>query len=141
MKSILIYFISMSLLILSSGCSKKVYVPAETLRESTDTLRVNTLRHDSIHLRDSIVTIIQGDTLRIERYRDKYHTRIIRDTIMQTSHEFIEVPVIVEREKEISRLNRLQKFLIGLGEVTFLSLFLLLILWICRSKIPFKKGQ
>lgn len=39
----------------------------------TDTLRVVSLRVDSVIERDSIVTLIKGDTVRIERWRDRWY--------------------------------------------------------------------
>lgn len=39
----------------------------------TDTLRVVSLRVDSVIERDSIVTLIKGDTVRIERWHDCWH--------------------------------------------------------------------
>ena len=88
------------LCLLSVGCTRKVYVPMETVRtEYKDRVQVQT-RIDSVFQRDSISVFINGDTVRIEKWRDriKYRDREVHDTLTLIKRDSVPVPYPVERK-------------------------------------------
>ena len=92
---------------LLSGCKTK-YIPVEktVYRDITkcDTL----LKHDSIHVHDSVVTYLKGDTV----YKDRLHKETILKNIYRTRIDsFVErdtIPVPYPIEKELSRWQQFQ---------------------------------
>ena len=79
------------LCLLCGGCTRKVYVPMETERtEYKDRVQVQT-RIDSVFQRDSISVFINGDTVRIEKWRDriKYRDREVHDTLVLVFHMWL----------------------------------------------------
>lgn len=79
------------LLIVASGCTRKVYVPVETIRRSHDTLHIVRSHCDTIMLRDSIHIHTRGDTVFKDVTRDRIRislqhdtvTRIVSDTVVK----------------------------------------------------------
>lgn len=86
------------------SCRSVEYLPVETVR--TDTVYMNKVQRDSIHIRDSIYVRTSGDTV----WRDRYHTelrdRLVRDTIYINSTDTIREPYPVE--KKLSRWQRVK---------------------------------
>lgn len=97
-------------LLLVCSCRSVEYLPVETAR--TDTVYLNKVQRDSIHIRDSIYVRTSGDTV----WRDRYHTvwrdRLVRDTIYINSTDTIRVPYPVE-----ARLTRWQQFRMEAGGI------------------------
>lgn len=88
------------LCIISVGCTRRVYVPVETVRtEYKDRVQVET-RIDSVFQRDSVSVFISGDTVRIERWRDriKYRDLEVHDTLIRVRRDSVAVPYPVERK-------------------------------------------
>lgn len=69
------------IMLFSAGCAKKIYIPVETITHQTDTLRQLHERSDTLIIRDSVVLLQQGDTLKLTHYRDRLKIRAIRDTV------------------------------------------------------------
>lgn len=88
------------LCLLTAGCSRKIYVPVESVRYVSDTLRTVQLRVDSVYLHDSVAVVQRGDTIFATRwhtrYRDRYHTDTVYSTVTDTSR--IKVPYPVEKK-------------------------------------------
>ncbi|MCM1376964.1 MAG: hypothetical protein NC097_04930 [Clostridium sp.] len=82
-----------SAIILSGGCTKKIYVPVEDTRIVRDTIHKTLLRQDSVVLRDSIFVYQKGDTIVKTALKERTRIvcrhdtlrQIVRDTIVQKS--------------------------------------------------------
>ena len=87
------------LLLLIASCARTHYIPLTTTDHSRDTIRLVTIRHDSIHLHDSIyITQRQaGDTIYITttKYQLRDRTQMIHDTIHQVHNDTITRPITI----------------------------------------------
>lgn len=92
--------LAMAALMLSGGCTRKVYVPTEHIVYSTDTVYEAVLRVDSVIQRDSVAVVQKGDTVLITRYRDRYRVKERTDTVYKAKTDSVRVrePYPVERE-------------------------------------------
>lgn len=119
----IIYFISLLILVTCFASCRTQYIPVESVRTEYKTR--DSIRFDSIYQRDSIYTLIKGDT--VYQYRYKYLYRYLTtnrtDTILKT--DSINVPYPVEK-----RLNRWQSIKMELGGWAFgiIILFALIII-------------
>ena len=86
--------------LLFGSCTRKVYVPTETVRTEYKDRVVEAARVDTTIMRDSVAVYVNGDTVRITKYRDRWRTRIIErhDTCTVTKTDSVQVPVQVERK-------------------------------------------
>ena len=86
--------------LLFGSCTRKVYVPTETVRTEYKDRVVENLRVDTVAMRDSVAVYVNGDTVRITKFRDRWRTRIIErhDTCTVTKTDSVQVPVQVERK-------------------------------------------
>lgn len=102
---------------------KTQYIPVESVR--TEYKTHDSIRYDSIYQRDSIYTLVKGDT--VYQYRYKYLYRYLTtnrtDTILK--NDSIRVPYPVEKQ-----LNRWQSIKMELGGWAFgiIILFILIII-------------
>ena len=91
--------IPLLLLLLLTSCARTHYIPVTTQEHIRDTIHLLTIRHDSIHLRDSIyITERQaGDTIYITttKYQLRDRTQLIHDTITRIHHDTITRPVTI----------------------------------------------
>lgn len=94
------------LLVLASGCSRKVYVPAESAVSRTDTIYSAKVRVDSVIMRDSVAVFQKGDTVLITKYRDRYRVKELTDTVYQSAIDSVKVSVPYPVERELSRWER-----------------------------------
>ena len=92
--------LAMAALMLSGGCTRKVYVPTEQTVYNTDTVYEAVLRVDSVIQRDSVAVVQKGDTVLITRYRDRYRVKERTDTVYKANTDSVRVrePYPVERE-------------------------------------------
>ncbi len=131
LRSVLRYAIGLSaclLLVMLTSCkAKTVYVPVETVRvEYRDKL----LR-DSVHLYDSVLIKMKGDTVWLEKYKYLYRDKVVRDSVFKT--DSIAVPYPVIEVQEVNRLTSFQSFQMWCGRI--LLLFLLVYLVMRRFRI------
>lgn len=86
--------------LLFGSCTRKVYVPTETVRTEYKDRVVEAVRVDTVAMRDSVAVYVNGDTVRITKYRDRWRTRIVErhDTCTVTKTDSVQVPVQVERK-------------------------------------------
>lgn len=120
-------YVIAALLLLCIGCTTTKYVPIESVHtEYRD--RVNVQR-DSIYLRDSIYIENKGDTIVIERWRDRWRDRIIRDTMSVKITDTIQHIVEVERP-----LTMAQKVRIAIGNIAIAAVFVLLLVYFIRRR-------
>lgn len=94
------------LLVLASGCSRKVYVPVESAVSRTDTIYSAKVRVDSVIMRDSVAVFQKGDTVLITKYRDRYRVKELTDTVYQSAIDSVKVSVPYPVERELSRWER-----------------------------------
>lgn len=124
-----------ALLLGSAGCTRTVYIPAERVTERHDTLRLTSLRIDSVVCRDSVSVFIAGDTVRETRWRERERWRTVTDTVRQTRIERDTVPIIIERQAEPGRIQRLK---MQVGEAAMLlagaGAVIAAILWLIRRR-------
>ena len=83
--------------ILLSSCRPAVrYIPVETVR--TDSVYRDRILRDSIHVLDSVIVRLRGDTVYADRWRVEYRDRTLRDTVAVLKTDSVGVPYPVERE-------------------------------------------
>jgi hypothetical protein len=121
---IIICFGGFILLMLTTGCSKNIYVPVESVNK--DSIYINEIRHDSIYYRDSIYVYNSPDSIHVEKYvyRNKYFS--IHDTTSIIKIDSIRVPYPVDVIKEVNVITGFQNFQMWTGRI----LGLILILWV-----------
>lgn len=122
-------------LLLSGGCTRKVYVPTEHIVYSTDTVYEAALRIDSVIQRDSIAVIQKGDTVLITKYRDRYRVKQRTDTVYKAKVDsvYIREPYPIERKLtkwEQTKMDFGGMFLGGLIAVLVAAV----IVWIVKRK-------
>lgn len=82
-------------LLLFCSCKTK-YVPVETVK--TDSIYINKVVRDSIHLHDSVYVKEGGDTVWVEKYRYLYKDKWRTDTLYVTQTDSVQVPYPIEKE-------------------------------------------
>lgn len=100
------------LLVLATGCSRKVYVPVESVVSRTDTVYSAKVRVDSVIMHDSVAVFQKGDTVMITKYRDRYRVKELTDTVYQSAIDSVKVSVPYPVEKTLTSWEsfRLQSF-------------------------------
>lgn len=101
-------------LLVSCGTTREIQqipVPVETVR----TEYVNTIKYDSIYIKDSIDRYFKDDTVVIYKYKDVYKYKIKIDTLIVKDSIQVPVETKVETIKEVNVIKRYQQFLIYLG--------------------------
>lgn len=128
----LVYIIILLMLAICFVSCRTQYIPVESVRTEYKTR--DSIRYDSIYQRDSIYTLVKGDT--VYQYRYKYLYRYLTtnrtDTILK--NDSIRVPYPVEK-----KLNRWQSIKMELGGWAFglvIAFVLIIIVWLVyRTKI------
>ena len=119
----LVYIIILLMLAICFVSCQTQYIPVESVRTEYKTR--DSIRYDSIYQRDSIYTLVKGDT--VYQYRYKYLYRYLTtnrtDTILK--HDSIPIPYPVEKQ-----LSRWQTIKMELGGWAFgiIILFTLIII-------------
>lgn len=104
----------LSLWLFTACKNKMVYVPVENVKiEYRDKL----LR-DSVHLYDSVLVKMKGDTVWLEKFRYLYRDKLVRDSVFTV--DSIRVPYPVIEYKETNQLNSFQSFQIWCGRILLL---------------------
>lgn len=100
------------LLVLATGCARKVYAPVESTVSRTDTVYSAKVRVDSVIMRDSVAVFQKGDTVMITKYRDRYRVKELTDTVYQSAIDSVKVSVPYPVEKTLTSWEsfRLQSF-------------------------------
>lgn len=120
-------------LLLTLSCARKVYVPVESVRTEYRDRVKNSLRIDSIIQRDSVTVFISGDTVVVDRWRDrvKWRDREVHDTLTLIRRDTIAAPYPVEK-----KLTAWEKVKIDFGEVALVIAILgvpFIIIWLARK--------
>ena len=120
----LVYIIILLILAVCFTSCRTQYIPVESVRTEYKTR--DSTRYDSIYQRDSIYTLVKGDTVYQHRYKYlyRYLTTNRTDTILKS--DSIRVPYPVEKQ-----LTRWQILRMELGGWAFgiIILFTLIIAW------------
>lgn len=87
------------------GCTKTVYVPAQSVSYRADTVKLVTQRTDSVYRLDSVFVLQKGDTVVINRYRERWRDRreVVHDTTVAVRTDTIRVPYPVEKTVEVEK--------------------------------------
>ena len=101
------------------SCRSVRYVPVETVKH--DSVYFNKVVRDSIHVKDSVLVIVKGDTVTEFRYKYVYRDKAKTDTAYVSRTDTIRVPYPVE-----AKLTKWQQFKMGAGGVAIGGFFLLL---------------
>lgn len=124
----LIHLFITIILLASATCSCRSvkYVPVESVRQ--DTVYVNRLQRDSVHVADSVFVREKGDTVQIvrTRYIDRFRGRT--DTLRMVSNDTIRVPYPVERE--LTRWQRLKLDAGGIAIGVVAAALLSIVVWL-----------
>ena len=119
----LIYIIILLMLAICFVSCRTQYIPVESVRTEYKTR--DSIRYDSIYQRDSIYTLVKGDTVYQYRYKYLYRYLTTNSTDTILINDSINVPYPVEKQ-----LTRWQQMKIELGGWAFgiVIAFLLLII-------------
>ena len=117
-------------IILASCATKVIEVPVNHIRTEIEFL--DRVYRDSIHIHDSIFVKHKNDTVFLEKYKTLYKEKIVKDSIYIKDSIKVDVPIIVEVEKDISIFQKLKYALMTI--LVLLGLFALY-----RILIIFKK--
>lgn len=105
MKKILYLFIFFVVIILASGCTRTVYLPAESRAVSNDTLIQTRWLTDYRVEKDSVFVLVKGDSVIVKD--TKWRTRDVEkhDTVYLARHDTVRVkePYPVEKRVEVPR--------------------------------------
>ena len=118
----LVYIIILLILAVCFTSCRTQYIPVESVRTEYKTR--DSIRYDSIYQRDSIYTLVKGDT--VYQYRYKYLYRYLTtnrtDTILK--NDSIRVPYPVEK-----KLNRWQSIKMELGGWVIIVIFVYMLMY------------
>ena len=106
----------MLLMVMAAGCTTPRYVEVE--RVSRDTVERETLRKDSVVIKDSIVIMERGDSIIKDHFREYERFSEKIDTIREVRTDSIPVPVEVIKEQDVYRLHWWQTTLMRIGVVS-----------------------
>ena len=90
------------------SCRSTRYVPVETVKH--DSVYFNKVVRDSIHVKDSVLVIVKGDTVTEFRYKYVYRDKAKTDTAYVSRTDTIRVPYPVE-----AKLTKWQQFRMDVG--------------------------
>ena len=114
---IFIYFMAMLVLLAMAvtSCRSVRYVPVETVKH--DSVYFNKVVRDSIHVKDSVLVIVKGDTVIEFRYKYVYRDKAKTDTAYVSRTDTIRVPYPVE-----AKLTKWQQFKMDAGGYALASI-------------------
>lgn len=121
------------LCILVSGCTTTRYV--EVVEHRTDTLRVVQAVRDSVMVHDSVIVMERGDTVFVERWRERVHASKTHDTVYRAMRDTVvmKVPVQVAVEKE-KAMTKWQKARMTAGDVLLVAVASGVVVWLVRRR-------
>ena len=107
---IFIYFMAMLVLLAMAvtSCRSVRYVPVETVKQ--DSVHYNKAVRDSIHVKDSVLVFVKGDTVKELRFKYVYREKERTDSAYTGRTDSIRVPYPVE-----ARLTKWQQFKMDAG--------------------------
>lgn len=121
------------LLVLATGCSRKVYVPVESAVSRTDTIYSAKVRVDSVIMRDSVAVFQKGDTVTITKYRDRYRVKELTDTVYQSAIDSVKISVPYPVERELSRWERTKRDFGGMAIGALVIALCVAVAWLIKK--------
>ena len=100
--------------------TKVVEIPVETIKKEY----INSIKIDSVYVRDSIDRWQKGDTLYITKWHIKFQYINKVDTILKT--DTIPKVITVEKQVEVNHIYWWQKSLMWLGGILFSCIIIFL---------------
>ena len=91
-----------------SGCRSTKVIPEERIILKTDTLWRTEVRKDSVYIENTDTFLIKGDTVREIRWRTRYVTKMLTDTLYKTKTDSIVLTRRVEVEKSLTRWQKVK---------------------------------
>lgn len=128
---LLIAMFVLTVLFLLGGCTRKVYVPVESVTSRTDTVYSAKVRVDSVIFRDSVAVVQKGDTVFMTKYRDRYRIKERTDTVYQAVVDSVKVSVPCPVERKLTRWEQTKQ---DVGGVAIGGLIAAVIVWIVKRK-------
>ena len=127
--------LAMAALLLSGGCTRKVYIPTEHIVYSTDTVYEAVLRVDSVIQRDSVAVVQKGDTVLITRYRDRYRVKERTDTVYKAKTDSVRVRELYPVERELTKWEQTKMDFGGMAIGGLIAVVVsAVIVWIVKRK-------
>lgn len=108
------------------SCTTTKYVPVDTVK--TEFVDRVVEKRDSVHVLDSVITYLNGDTTYIYKYRNIYKDVVRHDTVSVIKCDSIYVPLPIERD-----LMFWEKTQMNLGTLFVVVVCLALLWWIGRT--------
>lgn len=121
------------LLVLATGCTRKVYIPIESTVSRTDTVYSAKVRVDSVIMRDSVAVFQKGDTVIITKYRDRYRVKELTDTVYQSAIDSVKVSVPYPVERELSRWERTKMDFGGMAIGALVIALCVVVAWLIKK--------
>lgn len=127
--------LAMAALLLSGGCTRKVYVPVESTVTRTDTVYEAVLRVDSVIQRDSVAVVQKGDTVLITKYRDRYRVKERTDTVYKAKTDSVSVREPYPVERPLTKWEQTQMDFGGMAIGGLIAVVVsAVIVWIVKRK-------
>lgn len=124
---IMIFLVTLAICL--SGC-RTIHEVEEKTVIKTDTLYKSLLVRDSIYLQDSVVVREKGDTVFSEKWHLKYVDRWRTDTLYQVKID--SVVVEIEREKQLSKMERIKFFMTDVGIALGIAVVIGLVVYVLK---------
>lgn len=115
------------------SCKTTEYVPVETVRYSTDTLRTVQVRWDSVFMHDSVAVIQRGDTVFQTRYRDRMRFRDRIDTVYRAVIDTVSIEVPYPVKKQLSWWEQTKMDFGGMAMGGLLIALCIAVLWLIKK--------
>lgn len=112
---------------LLTSCASRQMVATEQRTAVRDSIRLLTIRRDSVAIRDSVSVVIRRDTVFIERWRNHYIERWRVDTVSAVRRDTVFLEKIQTTEKTPARVRFFANWMpwILIFFLSSLSLFIL----------------
>ena len=115
------------------SCRSVRYVPVETVKH--DSVYFNKVVRDSIHVKDSVLVIVKGDTVTEFRYKYVYRDKAKTDTAYVRRTDTLRVPYPVE-----AKLSKWQQFRMDVGGYAIFAVVVTILIAVGYMIYKLKKG-
>lgn len=115
------------------SCSKKVYIPMETVSYHTDTVRLTQVRVDSVFMRDSVALVQRGDTVFLTKYRDRFRYRDRIDTVYKATVDTARISVPYPVERKLTKWEQTKQDVGGMAIGGLLIAICILVIWLIKK--------
>lgn len=116
------------------GCTRTVYVPTESKALQTDTVWRLRFKTDTLLVHDSVTVMLRGDTVVVEKYRDRYRVRELRDTVYRSMVDSVKVSVPYPVEVKLTAWQRARMNLGGVAMGVLVIALCAAVVWLARKR-------